>query len=152
MFKSFSSGSFIRDEAAAEISSRSSALIVEYRLQCKRKSSDVSFSRPYLHIGSTGSLKPCPNLCSFKWLKFNLRRVNSLRLLLSCIAKSEFSLDLIKLRIISLNLFSDTMFQTFFSKCTQFLNTVQFKIFNPWKVSEALKANPIISWNNSFSF
>ena len=60
-------------------------------------------SRPNLHIGSTVSLKPCLNLCSFKWLKFNLIRVSSLRPLLWCTAKAEFSLGLWKLRIIYLN-------------------------------------------------
>ena len=92
-------------------SCRSSVLIVEYSLQCKRKWSVASASRPHLHIGSTVSLKPCLNLCIFKWLKINLRRVGSLRPLVSCIAKMEFSMGLIKLRIIPLNLFSNTMFQ-----------------------------------------
>ena len=78
-------------------------MIAEYSLQRKKKWSVVSVSRPYLYIRSTVSLEPCLNLCSFKWLKFNLRRVSSLRPLVSCIAKTEFSLDLIKLRIISLN-------------------------------------------------
>ena len=93
------------------MSSRSSVLTVEYRLQRKRKCSVVSARRPHLHTGSTVSLKPCLNLCSFKWLKFNLRRVSSLIPLVSCIAKTEFSLCLIKLRIISLNLFTDNMFR-----------------------------------------
>ena len=76
-----------------------------------KKWSVVSVSRPHLHIGSIVFLKRCLSLCSFKWLKFNLRRVSSLRPLLSCIAKTEFSLGLIKLRIIYLNLFTDTMFR-----------------------------------------
>ena len=63
----------------------------------------VSVSRPHLHIGPTVSLKSCLNLCLFKSLKFNLRHVSSLRPLVSCIAKTEFFLGLIKLRIISLN-------------------------------------------------
>ena len=93
----------MRDELTVDISSGSSALIVEYRMQHKRKWSVASVFRPHLHIGSTISLKPYLNLCSFKWLKFNLRRVSSLRPLVSCIAKTEFSLGLIRLRIISLN-------------------------------------------------
>ena len=93
----------MRDELTVDISSGSSALIAEYRMQHKRKWSVASVFRSHLHIGSTISLKPCLNLCSFKWLKFNLRRVNSLRPLVSCIAKTEFSLGLIRLRIISLN-------------------------------------------------
>ena len=93
------------------ILSRSSVLLLEYKLQRKRKWSVFSVSTPHLHIGSTVSLKPCLNLCSFKWLKFNLRCVSSLRPLVSCIAKTEFSLDLIKLMIVSLNLFTDTMFR-----------------------------------------
>ena len=77
MFKSFSTGKFVRHEATLYISSRSSVLIVEYSLQQKRKWIVVSVFRPHLHIGSTASLKPCLNLCSFKWLKFNLRLVIS---------------------------------------------------------------------------
>ena len=42
---------------------------------------------------------------------FNRRRVSSLMLLVSCIARIEFSLGLIKPIVISLNLFTDTMFQ-----------------------------------------
>ena len=91
--------------------SRSSALVAEYSLQHKRKWSVASISRSHLSIGSTISLKPCLNLCSFKWLKFNLRRVSSLRSLVSCIAKTEFSFALIKLRIISIN-FQEWHFDT----------------------------------------
>ena len=40
-----------------------------------------------------------------------LRRVSSLMPLVSCIAKTEFSLGLIKPRIFSLNLFTDIMFR-----------------------------------------
>ena len=54
------------DESTVDISFRSSVLIVEYSLQLKRKWSAVSVSRPNLDIGSTVSLKPCLNLCSFK--------------------------------------------------------------------------------------
>ena len=42
---------------------------------------------------------------------FNRRRVSSLMLLVSCIARTEFSLGLIKPIVIALNLFTDTMFQ-----------------------------------------
>ena len=45
--------------------------------------------------------------------------------LVSCIAKSEFSLGLIKLSIISLNLFTDVW--NFFTKCTPFLNRIWIK-------------------------
>ena len=96
MFKNFTS------ESTVDISPRSSVLIVEYSLQLKRKWSAVSVSRPNLHIGSTVSLKPCLNSCSFKWLKFNLGRVSSLRPLFWFTAKAEFSLGLLKLRIIYL--------------------------------------------------
>ena len=99
------------DESTEDISSRSSVLITEYSLQHKRKWSVVSVSRPHFHIVSTISLKPCLNLCSLKWLKFNFRRVNSLRPLVSCTAKTEFSLGLTKLKIISLN-FQEWHFDT----------------------------------------
>ena len=99
------------DQSTEDISSRSSVLITEYSLQHKRKWSLVSVSRPHFHIVSTISLKPCLNLCSFKWLKFNFRRVNSLRPFVSCIAKTEFSLGLTKLKIISLN-FQEWHFDT----------------------------------------
>ena len=103
MFKNFSSGQFVKETSTGDISSRSSVLIGEYSLQLKRKWSALSVSRPNLDIGSTVSLKPCLNLCSLKWLKFNLGRVSSLRTLLWWTAKTEFSLGLIKLRIIYLN-------------------------------------------------
>ena len=108
IFKNFSSGQSVRDESTVYMSSRSSVLILEYSLQRKRKWSVVSVSTPHLHIGSTVSLKSCLNLCSLKWLKFNLTRVSLLRPLVSCIAKTEFSLGLM---IVSLNLFPDTMFR-----------------------------------------
>ena len=103
MFKSFSLGQFVRDKSIVDISSRNSVLIVEYSRQLKREWSAVSVSRPKLHIGLTISLKPSLNLCSLKWLKFNLERVSSLRPLLWCIAKTEFSIGSLKLRIIYLN-------------------------------------------------
>ena len=78
-------------------------MIVEYSLQFKRKWSAVSVSRPNLNIVSIVSLKPCLNLFLHKWLKFNLGRVSSLRTLLWWTAKTEFSLGLLKLRIIYLN-------------------------------------------------
>ena len=43
-------------------------------------------------------------------MKFNLRRVNNLIPLVSCIPKTEFPLGLIKLRIITLNLLIDSVF------------------------------------------
>ena len=46
----------------------------------------VFVSRSHVHIESTVFIKPCLNLCSFKWLKFDLRRFSSLRLLVWCIA------------------------------------------------------------------
>ena len=54
-------------------------MTVEYSLQRRRKWTVVSVSRPHLHIGSTVSLKPWLNLCSFEWLKFSLRRVSSFK-------------------------------------------------------------------------
>ena len=69
-----------------------------------------SGSRPHVHMGSTVSLKLCRNLCSFKRLKFNLRRLNSLIPLVSSISKTEFPLGLIKLRIVILSLLIDLIF------------------------------------------
>ena len=86
-------------------------LTLKYSLQRKRKWSFVSVSIPHLHIGSTVFLKLYLNLCSFKWLKVYFRRAVSFMPLMSRIAKTEFFLGLIKLRIISLNLFTDTMFR-----------------------------------------
>ena len=68
----------------------------------------ASGSRPRVHMGSTASPKLCRNLCSFKCLKFNLRRLNSLIPLVSCIPKTEFLLGLIKLRIVTLKVVSAT--------------------------------------------
>ena len=36
------------------------------------------------------SLKLCRNLCSFKWLKFKLKRVSSLRPDILCISQKGF--------------------------------------------------------------
>ena len=78
-------------------------MIAEFGLQLRRKWSVVSVPRPSLHIESIVSLKPCLNLCSFKWLKFKFGRVSSLRTLLWWTAKKDFSLGLLKLRIIHLH-------------------------------------------------
>ena len=89
--------------------------IIRKRLSaCDARESEALFlflHRIYTLDQLTVSLEPCLNLCSFKWLKFSLRRVSSLRPLVSCIAKTEFSLGLIKLMIVSLNLFTDTIFR-----------------------------------------
>ena len=108
--KVFHQDSTVYIKTSVYILSISSFLIVKYNLQRKKKSRVVFVSRPGLHIGLTVSLKPCLNFCLFKWLKFNLRRVTNLRPLMLCIAKKELSLGLIKLKIIFLNLFTDTMF------------------------------------------
>ena len=42
-------------------------------------------------------------------LKFNLRRLNNLIPLVSCISKTEFVLGLINLRIVTLNLLIDSI-------------------------------------------
>ena len=60
--------------------------------------------------GSTVSLKLSQNLCSFKWLKFNLRLLNNLIPLGSCTSKTVFPLDQIKLQIVTLNLLIDSIF------------------------------------------
>ena len=49
-------------------------------------------------MGSSVLLKLCRNLCSFKWLKYNLSRLNNLIPSVSCISKTEFPLGLIKLQ------------------------------------------------------
>ena len=49
--------------------------------------------------------KLCRNLCSFKWLKPSLKRVNSFKPLISWISKTEISLSLTKFRILVLNVF-----------------------------------------------
>ena len=66
MFNSFSSGYLVRDKVTVHISSRNYALIVEYSLQCKRKSSAVFVSRSYFHVGATAFRKPYLDLYSFK--------------------------------------------------------------------------------------
>ena len=58
-------------------------------------------------MGSTVSLKLCQNLCSFKSPKFDPRRPNNLIPLVSCTSKTELPLGLIKLKIVTLNLFID---------------------------------------------
>ena len=60
--------------------------------------------------GSIVSLELCRNFCSFKWLKFNIRRLNNLTPLVSCISNTEFPLGLQKLRVVTLNLLIDFLF------------------------------------------
>ena len=104
---------------------RSSVLIVEYSLQRKKKWSVVFVSRPHFHVGSTVTLKPCLNLCSFKWLKFSLRRV-SRHLWCRILQKLLSSLDLIKQ-----NYFFKFIYwyyiSNFFIQCTPFLNRTWIK-------------------------
>ena len=74
----------------------------------------VSSSRLHVLMGSTVSLKLYKNFCSFNQLKFNLRQVNNLIPLVSCISKTEFLLDLVKVRKFTLNLLIDPMFLILF--------------------------------------
>ena len=48
--------------------------------------------------------------CVIKIMPFKLRPLNNLILLVSCISKNEFALDLKKLRIVTLNLLIDSIF------------------------------------------
>ena len=62
------------------------------------------------HIGLSVSLKLSRNLCSFRWLKFNLKQVSKFKPVILWTAKMEFSLGLTKLRILNLNVFLESMF------------------------------------------
>ena len=107
------------------ISFRCSILIVEYSLQHKGRQIIVSVSRPHLHIGSIVSLKLCQNLSpSLHWFQYDWRhedkspvtilwKKSSLKPFVSCIAKKKFSLGPTNLRIISLNLSTNTISQLF---------------------------------------
>ena len=59
--------------------------------QCKKKCSVVSVSVPRSHIGNTESLKLWRNLCSFKWLDFNLSLIKSLTPVGSWIENNDLS-------------------------------------------------------------
>ena len=85
-------------------------IVAEYSLGRRRKWRTVP--RTHLYIGSTVCLKPCLNLCSFKWLKFSVRHGSSF-IPLCHNEKNDFFLCLIKLRIISLIFFIDTMFRIY---------------------------------------
>ena len=85
-----------------------------YNLQRKRYWSVVSSSKPQLHIGLIASLKLCWDLCSFKWLKFNLRRVTNFKLNIQYFFiynkyNNNISFGLIKSRIVFLNFFEDSI-------------------------------------------
>ena len=56
------------------------------------------------------SLKLCRNLCSFRWLKSNLKRVNSFTPLISWTSKTEVSLGLTKFMMLVLNVFIEFIF------------------------------------------
>ena len=56
---------------------KSSNLWVEKQWQRRRKRSVVSTSVPHGHIRFTVPLKPCLNLCSFKWANCSLNRDNN---------------------------------------------------------------------------
>ena len=71
--------------------------------QRKRKWSVVFGSEPQLHIGFLVSKKLCLNLCSFRRLKFSIKKVSNLMLLMSWIAKTEFTEVLTKLSNVFLN-------------------------------------------------
>ena len=101
--------------------------MAEYSLQHKRKWNVVSFSKPHLRIGSTVSLKPCLNLCSFKWLKFKLRRVSSLRPLVSCICKNGVPFGSNKTEDYFFKFINWYSVSNFFTKCKPFLNRVWIK-------------------------
>ena len=62
---------------------RSFDLFITWFWLCKRKCALVSGSEPQLHIGFKISPKLCLNLCSFRWLKFSLKRVSNLMPLFS---------------------------------------------------------------------
>ena len=65
---------------------------------------------PHGHMGLIVSLKLCQNLCSFRLLKFSLKRVSSFKPLISWTGKTEISLGLTKLKILDLNVFIEPMF------------------------------------------
>ena len=123
MSKCFSSAQFVRHEVTVYISSRSSVLIAKYSLQ--RKRSGVLFLFP--DSIWTWDLKPSLNSHSFNWLKFTLRCISSLRPFVSCIAKIEFSLGLIKLRVIFSKFIYQSYVPNFFNKGAAFLNRVWIK-------------------------
>ena len=77
---------------------------------CSNSRSVVSVSTLHLHIGSTVSLKLCLNLCSFKWLKFNLRRVSSLRAL---VLQKRSSLESNKTEDCFFKFITNTVFRIF---------------------------------------
>ena len=93
----------------------------------QEKWSVVSVSRLHLNMRSTLPLKPSLNSYSFNWLKFTLRCISSLRPFVSCIAKIEFSLGLIKLRVIFSKFIYQYYVSNFFNKGATFLNRVWIK-------------------------
>ena len=88
----------------------------------QEKGAVVSGSEPQLHIGFKVSRKLCLNLCSFRWLKFSLKRVSNLMPLLSWIAKTEYSEALMKLSNAFLNNIGEG---------TDFMSSL--KLFRSWE-------------------
>lgn len=70
---------FSKDWSIANTLFNRSVLWSENGLQRKKWWSVVSGSKSQEDVGSMESLKLRRTLCSFKWLKFNLKRVSSLR-------------------------------------------------------------------------
>ena len=73
---------------------------------------------------SNVSIKLCLHLCYSKWLKFKFRRLNNLIPLVSCMSKTEILLDLIKLRIVTLNLLL-ILYSYFVIEFTPFFTAIQ---------------------------
>ena len=72
-----------------------------------------NWSSPREYIELIISLKLCRNLCLFRAVKSNCKRVISFAPLLSWTVKTEFSLGLTKFRILNLNLFIKSIFLNF---------------------------------------
>lgn len=62
------------------------------------------------HERFTVSLRLCRNVCSLKWQKVYLWRLNNLIPLVSCTSKTEFPLWIIKSRTVALNWLIDSVF------------------------------------------
>ena len=106
-------------------------LWVEKQWQHRRKCSVVSTSVPHGHIGFTVSLKPCLNLCSFKWVYGSLNRDNNFTPIGSWTLNKKFS------SFFSYNWFFKFIYRfcisNFWIKFIPFVNTI-------WKKNVLLKS------------
>ena len=106
-------------------------------LQCKRQWRVVSGSLLKEHLGLIISFQLCGNFRSFRWVKSNLKWVNSFALFISWTSETEFFLSLTKFRILHFNVFIENIFLS---------SSLRFPMSNDSKVLVLTRKVFIVFW------